>query len=556
MHELGKALFRHVTGTDIGELARVPTGQQILKTVLKEQGSQYRLRKIGWASDGEVTLSEEERESHIHIIGAPGEGKSKFIEMLVEQDIDEGYGACVLDQSRGGATVYKILNYCIKQGFENVVLIDPHDIFKFGRVPIINPFHYYEGNDGKTKPDEGSVRTIQDTIRVLWGSKPEETAKINKYLPAILHTLHASKMTLREAAYFGNQTHLKYRQAVDWMIENLHPYDDNRIALESLFRGGRFQFAQDMDSTSRRLNPLFERRIQLLIGSNRPSVPFVELIKKKWLILVNLDRTRLWHSEQQRLLGTMVLNELIDAVDRLWTSGWRGRYYVYVDEFGQYATRNMADFIAYQRKSGLSFAFGHQYFGQIEDKYVADAVEHAAKIKVVFNTAGRDDRDRMVRTMYGGDIPDRQVSYELGHLGKQHAAIKINKQPPRITQLNDVPDIEYPTKVVDDFKAKLYEQWWYQDPQEVLNEINARLKKTESEHVRQPTKARTPPDSGYQRNTKRTVEPSSGRKNKRQDSGSVRPPAVPDDSADSPPVLFKKTGRSTSKVPKVQPPES
>lgn len=61
--------------------------------MLQEERSNYPLRELGYG-EGTVLLSEEDRESHIHVLGSPGEGKSKFLELLLRQDIDNGYGAC------------------------------------------------------------------------------------------------------------------------------------------------------------------------------------------------------------------------------------------------------------------------------------------------------------------------------------------------------------------------------------------------------------------------------------------------------------------------------
>ena len=152
------------TGETYEEATRKPTSSETVQKYWQTLGSKYPLRSLGMAADMEMLLSEEARESHIHVLGAPGEGKSKFIEMLVCQDIKAGYGACVLDSSDNGATVYKILKFCAKAGFEKVILIDPHDAAKFGKVATINPIHYQA-------PANVCIGNLEDTIRVLWSSR-------------------------------------------------------------------------------------------------------------------------------------------------------------------------------------------------------------------------------------------------------------------------------------------------------------------------------------------------------------------------------------------------
>lgn len=472
-------LTRLWTGKSYAEAVRRKTGKQALERYWQEIGSGRPLRDLGWTSDGEMLLSEEARESHIHILGAPGEGKSKFIEMLVEQDIRAGYGALVLDPSDNGDTVYKILKFCCKHGHEKVIVIDPNHIHEFGKVATINPIHY-------NAPANVCVGNIEDTVRILWGSRLGDTAKIDKYLPAIIRVLHGAKATLHDALYFTEKNHPTYEKKRTQMLESLHPEHRSVITLEAAYKKGPSLFASEMDSTFRRFEPFFDDVMKLMVGSNANTLNFQKLVAEGWVILVNLDSTGIWGEAHQRLLGTMILNEVIYAISRLRTHGWKGVYYVYIDEVGDYATPKLAQVLDKKRKSGMRFTLAHQRFDQLEDKNVLSAIKGSTKIKVLFNVPNRDDRDAMIRMMYGGDIPDRQVSYELGQLRKREAAIKINKQPPRKTLLPNVPDIEVDPKVFKAFKEKLLQHEAFRSPGEVLDEINARFKQqTRSVHPQQ-----------------------------------------------------------------------
>src|SRR5207237_892539 len=150
-----------------------------------------------------------------------------------------------------------------------------------------------------------------------------------------------------------------------------------------------------------------------------------------WVILVNLYSGLGIEPIHTRLLGTTVINECIFALDRLRNRGWRGVYYLYVDEAGRYANRNLADLLAYKRKSGLRVAVAHQYFAQFEDKHVLDAVKQLCKIKVMFNTPNPADRLEMIKALgYGGDIPASLAAFANADLPKQYAVIKKGKKPP------------------------------------------------------------------------------------------------------------------------------
>ncbi|HEY0429708.1 MAG TPA: DUF87 domain-containing protein [Pyrinomonadaceae bacterium] len=126
--------------------------------------------------DGELLISEEERIDHCHILGTTGEGKSKFIEYLIREDIRRDNGVCLLDPTDRAEIAYNILKFCIQEGHEKVCLIDPH----LDKITCTQPFH--------EKYKEATVANVMDMIRILFGSKDaSETPVIQKYLPAIIN---------------------------------------------------------------------------------------------------------------------------------------------------------------------------------------------------------------------------------------------------------------------------------------------------------------------------------------------------------------------------------
>jgi hypothetical protein len=84
-------------------------------TVGEKLLSKYPLRTLGQSQDGGLDLSEENRQAHIHILGSTREGKGKFLEMLLTQDMGN-FGATLLDPSDNGATAYSVLKWAMAQG--------------------------------------------------------------------------------------------------------------------------------------------------------------------------------------------------------------------------------------------------------------------------------------------------------------------------------------------------------------------------------------------------------------------------------------------------------
>jgi hypothetical protein len=429
---------------------QVPTVEETIDELGQSLLSDYDLRELGWSAAGPVSLSEEARESHIHVLGSPGEGKSKFLEMMVSLDIDalisgdSKSGACLIDSSDNGETMMKVLRYCVKRNFTKVCVIDPSSIQEFGFVPCINPINY-------RAPAEAVEAHLINSIRILWGTKDfRDEAIISRYLPRVFRALHAGGFTLPDSECFTIEEYAGQRAQI---LNNQELDLTTRIILGKIYKK-RADWI-DFGSSVRRLNPFYTSTMKLMFGS-KVGMDFQKLISEGWVILANLYPGDVFGEEQQRLVGTVILNELIVAMNRLKRRGYQIPYYIYIDEVGQYATRKLSDILDFKRKSGLRLTIAHQRFDQIEDKTVLSAIKSSAKSKVLFYTANPDDRLAFVRMMYGGELSDRDVSYALAQTKKQNAVIKINKQPPVSTRLRDWPDVEVSRKDLSAFLQKLY----------------------------------------------------------------------------------------------------
>src|SRR5258708_10246384 len=119
-------------------MKKIPTTSQTLKKQWSQVQSNYPLRLIGSSVEDEHYISEEQRSANFHILGAPGEGKSKFIEYNIRKDIDAGNDLCLLDPSEKGDTVQNVLKYCASIGYETVIVIDP-SLPRFPKLAPLNP---------------------------------------------------------------------------------------------------------------------------------------------------------------------------------------------------------------------------------------------------------------------------------------------------------------------------------------------------------------------------------------------------------------------------------
>ncbi len=453
--------------------------EETRKKIHKGLHTNYELHSLGTSTEeGALWISEEERESHMHIIGTTGEGKSRFIEYLIRNDIKNGNGVCFLDPSENGDTMRRILKYCAKISHKKVCLIDYRTLHTHNRVSCLQPFHYEKSY--KT----ASVAYIDDTIRTVFQQKDQsETARINRYLPALLHCLWNAEMTLHEAIYFTEYKHSAPRRKA--ILSHSVALDRHRLILDEVF-DTYYRFNTEFSSTVRRLEPFFDSTLDLMFGADK-GVDFVKMIAEGWVILVNLYSGFGFEPLHTRLLGTTIINEIIFALDRLRGRGWKGVYYLYIDEAGRYSNRNLADILSFKRKSGLRVTIAHQYFKQFEDPYILDALKNGPKLKVMFNTPNPHDRLEMMKLLgYGGEIPPSIAQYTNQDLPKQYAIIKKVKDSPLRVRIPDVKDIELDKRKLDEYVFQCLTHPWNFTPDQIREQMERRFDSVPVEPPKKP----------------------------------------------------------------------
>ena len=422
----------------------------VIKNYASSFLSEYSLLTLGKDTNGnEVKMSEEERYVNFHILGAPGEGKSKFLECHIRKDIDMGNGLCLLDPSDKGDTAHNILNYCASINHEKVILIDPATISKYKKIPCIAPLKAAHLNT--------SVDGVMEALAILFKGDYATMRRIRRYLSALLRIIARQGLTLKETRNFSSW---------HWDTNERNAIlgdDRDSYTIGNLLRSEP-RFEEKFSSTVNMLDVLWRDPLWEILG-NSEGIDFKRAVADGWVILVNLSPYYLT-DEQSELLGVIIISQIIQAVDILANNTWKGVFYLYIDEVGSFATPQIKTLLQKKRKSGLRLYLAHHDYAQFKGKEeVMSAIENSARIKLMFNTPGYDDRMKMIKALgYGGDIPPVMASYANSDLPKQHAILKKNKEPPvRIK----IPDVKDAPKASEEYINKILSQSFYKDARSI-----------------------------------------------------------------------------------------
>jgi hypothetical protein len=442
----------------------------------------------------DLFFSEEQR-PNIHVIGSSRQGKSYFIEWLMREDINRGLGCCLLDPSAGGSTAYRLLAYCTEQQKQNVLFIDPsHAYAPHKKVPSLRPFQYDRDGTARPRLRQLSVDTLMRALRDLYGVKdPAEQSRIERYLPLVFAALYDAEVPLVDARYFTNKRYKAAQEEIlSYTTEDIRT--DLREAVSSYVGNVNFQ------STVSRLLRFVRGQIGPMFASLR-GIDWMKVVREHWAVIVRLDNLDTFDA---RLLGTHLICQLETAKERLGELMDRGRnfaergkyppFYLYADEAYLFASRSLKNILDLKQKMNFKVTLAHHAAKQFDDPAVYASIKTNSDMTVLFYVRGRDDRDDIAAEMYGGEINPKDASYANSNLPRQHAVIRLGKEPPRRTRLPDVstPDIskEALKNYIVDLYHRLTELGWYRDS-DADPETTYEPRRAENPHQRTAS-ARTP----------------------------------------------------------------
>jgi hypothetical protein len=322
-------------------------------------------------------IRDEDRKVHFYVVGASGTGKSKFLEFLIRQDIQKGNGFGVIDPH--GDLVEDVKGYLAlrlskEELEERVVLIDPTD----ERYTVaFNPLEKLEGVSSAEIAAE-LVEAFKKIWADAWGARMEDL------LRNTLIALIEAELTLDNLPRFLIDD--DFRENV---LERVtHPiakkYFQRFNALAPRTR------EEWMESTLNKVNAfLSDDRIREIFSYQKSSFNLREIMDKRKILLIKLDRGRL--KENGDLLGSLLMTKIrMAAFSRSdIPKEKRVPFYLYIDEFQNFATEEFIETLSEARKYGLVLIMAHQNLSQLP-KQLQDSILTNCGIQCYFRVCRRD----------------------------------------------------------------------------------------------------------------------------------------------------------------------
>jgi hypothetical protein len=325
-------------------------------------------------------IKRDDRRKHAYIIGKTGMGKSTMMENMVIQDIINGEGLALVDPH--GDLVNKVLDYIPAYRINDVIYFNPADT----EFPIA--FNILESVDPRYKHLVASG--LMGVFTKIWAGvwSPRMEYILNNCILALLDSPGNSLLGLARML-----VDKKYRKRI---VDNIKDPMVRSFWVDE-FANWPDKYRQEAIAPIQNKVGQFLSSgiIRNIVGQSKSTLDLREVMDNRKILLMNLSKGSVGE-DNSALLGAMLITKLqLAALSRVdMPEGERKDFYLYVDEFQNFATESFATILSEARKYRLNLIIGHQYIGQlIQDRNntkVRDAVFGNVGTIVTFRVGASD----------------------------------------------------------------------------------------------------------------------------------------------------------------------
>lgn len=357
-------------------------------------------------------IKTDDRRRHIYIIGKTGMGKTALLENMAIQDIVAGRGVGFVDPH--GEAAEKLLDFIPQKRINDVVYFNPADL----DYPITFNVMEKVGLEHRHLVASGLMGVFKKIWPDVWSARMEYI--LGNCILALLEypnsTLLGVNRMLAEPEYRKKIVDRVTDPVVKsfWVNEFARYTQRYEVEATAAIQNKVGQFIS---------NPL----IRDIIGQVRSKIDMRAIMDEGKILIANLSKGKIGE-DNSKLLGALLITKLeLAAMSRVDIPEEKRRdFYLYVDEFQNFATESFVDILSEARKYRLSLTLANQYIAQLEEMTptgkstkVRDAIFGNIGTLLSFRV-GAEDAEYLEREF----IPEF-LAEDLVNLGKYNIYLKL-----------------------------------------------------------------------------------------------------------------------------------
>jgi hypothetical protein len=320
----------------------------------------------------EVTLSNDQRTRHVHVVGASGSGKSTFLLNLIKQDMENGEGLCVIDPH--GDLIDAAVANVPESRIDDCVLFDPSD----ADYPVGFNILQAKTDLEKTILSSDLVATFR-RMSTSWGDVMDSV--LANAILAIVEssaggTLFDLKRLLIEKDFRQDFLRTVEDDSIRYFWTDEFPLIASKPQASILIRLDTF---------------LRQKLVRNVVCQKESKLNFRETMDRKKMLFIKLPQG-LIGEENAFLLGTLLVSRLYQAALSRQDAVDRPYFWLYLDEFQHFITPSMEGILSGSRKYNLGLTLSHQEFRQLQSRNqeVASSVLSNCYTRICFRLGDSD----------------------------------------------------------------------------------------------------------------------------------------------------------------------
>ena len=304
-----------------------------------------------------VYIERDDRRRHMYAIGKTGTGKSEFLKDMILQDIRNGEGLCFIDPHD---TIEKLLPLIPPERAEDVIIFDPSDLERPMGLNML---------EAETEQQKHYV--VSSIVGLMYKLyDPNKTGIIG---PRFEHAIRNAMLTVMSEK--GNTFIEVVRVLTDSaFVEELLPKVQDPIVrrywTDQIAQTSDFHKSETLDYIVSKFGRFVTNKMMRnIIGQSYSAFDFRKVMDEGKILLVSLSKGKIGE-ENSAFLGLILVPKILVAAMSRQDIPEEARrdFYLYVDEFQNFATPDFAQILSEARKYRLNLTVANQFIGQMDEE--------------------------------------------------------------------------------------------------------------------------------------------------------------------------------------------
>lgn len=341
-------------------------------------------------SETPIGLTASERERHMFVVGGTGSGKTTMLKYQIIQDIENGKGLTVVDPH--GDLVEELLEYIPEERKKDFIYLSPDDLDHPIGVNLLELPEGLSGNDLLREKD----RITESVISVMRKVFSDDDSGGHRIEYVLRNTIQTA-LTLKGPTLFTIFRLLNDGKFARDAIKNLEDTDLKAFWTNEIGKAGSMQKVKMTGGITAKIGRfLFSASARAMLEQEKSTIDFDEILDGK-ILLCNFSKGRLGE-DTSMLFGVTILAKLqLAALKRSEKKQPDRRpFYLYVDEFQNFATLSFTQMLSEARKYKVFLTMAEQSTQQQNDQKMVDIILANVGTVVTFRTGSPKDEELLL----------------------------------------------------------------------------------------------------------------------------------------------------------------